>query len=226
MLLPLSPFQFTHPGKGATRPRLFGRGRHPCFNSRTLGRVRLSNHGSARRYSVSIHAPWEGCDLRWSRSFLNIGLVSIHAPWEGCDVRPRLRRLRLPVSIHAPWEGCDMSSTDKRGFELCFNSRTLGRVRLPLSRWRAIGWAFQFTHPGKGATDPPRRPCGAPRVSIHAPWEGCDSQGSSSTHRRRSFNSRTLGRVRQKSRAIKDTSTPFQFTHPGKGATSLSRTRL
>ena len=85
MMMRASSFQFTHPGKGATRPRLFGRGRHPCFNSRTLGRVRLSNHGSARRYSVSIHAPWEGCDLRWSRSFLNIGLVSIHAPWEGCD---------------------------------------------------------------------------------------------------------------------------------------------
>ena len=57
-------FQFTHPGKGATllyRSALGGKRR---FNSRTLGRVRL--HFTADDLllrPVSIHAPWEGCDV-------------------------------------------------------------------------------------------------------------------------------------------------------------------
>ena len=34
---------------------------------------------------------------------------------------------------------------------------------------------FQFTHPGKGATlQKASQGCSA-EVSIHAPWEGCDS---------------------------------------------------
>ena len=80
----------------------------------------------------------------------------------------------------------------------CFNSRTLGRVRLKSRhRWRGRE-EFQFTHPGKGATlyhlfslhNPysfNSRTLGRVRrtihkeveeelnVSIHAPWEGCDS---------------------------------------------------
>ena len=34
---------------------------------------------------------------------------------------------------------------------------------------------FQFTHPGKGATDWQDLLKEACKVSIHAPWEGCDS---------------------------------------------------
>ena len=80
------PFQFTHPGKGATcsHPRMrhspqsfnsrtLGRVRPTrqsiytdlrCFNSRTLGRVRhVTLEGLYSILEVSIHAPWEGCDL-------------------------------------------------------------------------------------------------------------------------------------------------------------------
>ena len=57
---------------------------------------------------------------------------------------------------------------------------------------------FQFTHPGKGATDKNGNGIIDPWVSIHAPWEGCDSW-------QRSMSSPLL---------------LFQFTHPGKGATS------
>ena len=59
---------------------------------------------------------------------------------------------------------------------------------------------FQFTHPGKGATDVPSWGIPDITVSIHAPWEGCD-------HR--------VGRSLTKA-------TKFQFTHPGKGATEIS----
>ena len=44
------PFQFTHPGKGATYTHHGQRGYQPCFNSRTLGRVRLVGHNKARRH--------------------------------------------------------------------------------------------------------------------------------------------------------------------------------
>ena len=100
-------FQFTHPGKGAT----------------TLSEVEEEEE------EVSIHAPWEGCDLD-KRLTKPTRRVSIHAPWEGCDARidqananlssfnsRTLGRVRpecgavveglAAVSIHAPWEGCD-----------------------------------------------------------------------------------------------------------------------
>ena len=78
---------------------------------------------------------------------------------------------------------------------------------------------FQFTHPGKGATGWQALCSSLDQVSIHAPWEGCDfmmvtlynhhnivsihapwegCDRSQLPHHGelRSFNSRTLGRVR------------------------------
>ena len=100
-----------------------------------------------------------------------------------------------------------------------FNSRTLGRVRLSSKllyatrarfqfthpgkgatkstrHTRSIDYQFQFTHPGKGATIPLVRPLLQERVSIHAPWEGCDGRLAEELAPAKSFNSRTLGRVR------------------------------
>ena len=78
-----------------------------------------------------------------------------------------------------------------------FNSRTLGRVRLaPVVATPSAG-RFQFTHPGKGATIGLHSQHRTARVSIHAPWEGCDSPVW----------------FRLSSMVL------FQFTHPGKGAT-------
>ena len=78
-----------------------------------------------------------------------------------------------------------------------FNSRTLGRVRPISFDLYLTDWLFQFTHPGKGAThtDLPRERTGD--VSIHAPWEGCDSQALALQLWLPRFNSRTLGRVRR-----------------------------
>ena len=79
-------------------------------------------------------------------------------------------------------------------------------------------------------------------VSIHAPREGCDSQGARTGDDKGGFNSRTPGGVRRYSsvaRTVADgcfnSRTPggvrlfeslgfnvsggFQFTHPGRGAT-------
>ena len=102
------------------------------------------------------------------------------------------------VSIHAPREGCDVAVGIRDGRER----------------------AFQFTHPGRGATPKRRLLTGAQEVSIHAPREGCDTprhfrcdqpQTFQFTHPGRGATRASLGYV-----VLKD---GFQFTHPGRGAT-------
>ena len=106
------------------------------------------------------------------------------------------------VSIHAPWEGCDNYYGYCNSNPTRFNSRTLGRVRRPRPpQGRRRDTRFQFTHPGKGATNISAEVEHHSRVSIHAPWEGCDPNLSHSLNAQLTF----------------------QFTHPGKGATEPYR---
>ena len=236
-----SSFQFTHPGKGATtalirsgslptsfNSRTLGRVRPllllrisllMSFNSRTLGRVRLQDWEFKNiKPLVSIHAPWEGCDnistngRGRSSSFNSRTLgrvrldptstsdkdkdVSIHAPWEGCDYNTPYEQRKRYVSIHAPWEGCDLIQVVTNLKILRFNSRTLGRVRRSPACPFAVTPTFQFTHPGKGATPFSVRAVVTTSVSIHAPWEGCDTYLKQLGDISGGFNSRTLGRVR------------------------------
>ncbi len=104
----------------------------------------------------------------------DVFVVSIHAPWEGCDSANAAALDRMRVSIHAPWEGCDSMMRRWTYASLSFNSRTLGRVRPTRSVRAMFAIEFQFTHPGKGATNGRRNGRLDGRVSIHAPWEGCD----------------------------------------------------
>ena len=193
---------------------------------------------------VSIHAPWEGCDTS-ALAVVHAIDVSIHAPWEGCDACSPRRFLRqIKFQFTHPGKGATVRTHIKVTIPRSFNSRTLGRVRLPVSEVRictlpsfnsrtlgrvrlsgdacrrryddkfqfthpgkgatavvptipASGNEFQFTHPGKGATQGVSDGARNGAVSIHAPWEGCDAQTSSYGSRKRRFNSRTLGRVRQ-----------------------------
>ena len=215
-------FQFTHPGKGATRLVKFlsDDGYKFQFTHPGKGATAYSRMISGA-YDVSIHAPWEGCDFHCLGQLAIGEDVSIHAPWEGCDeVALDLSRITLVVSIHAPWEGCDVLAAVIIDTISGFNSRTLGRVRRVRALTPSALDVFQFTHPGKGATTfayicvVDRK-----RVSIHAPWEGCDSTPTSSARRVSSFNSRTLGRVRLTLDVLSLNYLQFQFTHPGKGAT-------
>ena len=100
-----------------------------------------------------------------------------------------------------------------------FNSRTPGGVRRTTRTFGEQEVRFQFTHPGRGATEFLLAKTRTSGVSIHAPREGCDSNRDRGKQRGLSFNSRTPGGVRpdfdQKWRA----SSLFQFTHPGRGAT-------
>ena len=83
---------------------------------------------------------------------------------------------------------------------------------------------FQFTHPGRGATESNGLSPHDVRVSIHAPREGCDivfilgpSVGSEFqfTHPGRGATCASFFILRIAS--------VFQFTHPGRGATAIQR---
>ena len=124
------------------------------FNSRTLGRVRLAvGGGEAVTHLVSIHAPWEGCDLMSATFSVKYSLFQFTHPGKGatgltCNVvgdslcfnSRTLGRVRrgAPRQVRDTYRG--------------FNSRTLGRVRLALTPSACSLIRFQFTHPGKGAT--------------------------------------------------------------------------
>ena len=147
------------------------------------------------------------------------------------------------VSIHAPWEGCDPASTIRAMVDYCFNSRTLGRVRLNSEHRTNATSSFNSRTLGRVRRGRPGGVLLAQKVSIHAPWAGCDTFFPVSSlmlccfnsrtlgrvrlfHQRTPktaalcFNSRTLGRVRLGQIRVLISSMKFQFTHPGKGATA------
>ena len=78
---------------------------------------------------------------------------------------------------------------------------------------------FQFTHPGRGATQFFQLGDVEVAVSIHAPREGCDCAPVVAFADTISFNSRTPGGVRLPLSMMSRAPLLFQFTHPGRGAT-------
>ena len=123
-------FQFTHPGKGATRASAQTTSSCSCFNSRTLGRVRqtFTDRFGVNRWFQFTH-PGKGATC-----------ISTTRPSarRGFNSRP-LGRVRLLYYRQL--------TDDYR-----FNSRTLGRVRPSFDMVIPSTLLFQFTHPGKGAT--------------------------------------------------------------------------
>ena len=107
--------------------------------------------------------------------------------------------------------------------------------------------SFQSTHPIRGATSPrsPRRllsiisihaphtGCDSDRaqapeggaISIHAPHTGCDATPSTTAWKSTNFNPRTPYGVRLKHCSKGLLITPFQSTHPIRGATPITRPR-
>ena len=168
-------FQFTHPGKGATSLGVWGAFSRKSFNSRTLGRVRQMQctHREDMVMFQFTHPGKGATESGW-----------MHRLVLPCFNSRTLGRVRLSeqVALHSIFR---------------FNSRTLGRVRRENPAFSTSEFMFQFTHPGKGATAECSHIWIAQKVSIHAPWEGCDSRWL----------------------VLRSFPFLFQFTHPGKGAT-------
>ena len=80
-----SSFQFTHPGRGATASSGRKAGAISRFNSRTPGGVRHHLRQYERRESMfQFTHPGRGA-TRCGRVDVSADVVSIHAPREGCD---------------------------------------------------------------------------------------------------------------------------------------------
>ena len=125
-------------------------------------------------------------------------LVSIHAPREGCDsVWFFCISRRCRVSIHAPREGCDAISVSARytGKRVSIHAPREG-CDFGREDSSQVGRRVSIHAPREGCDRLGGRTTLAPLVSIHAPREGCDDNRLHQTHE-----------------------TPFQFTHPGRGAT-------
>ena len=81
-------------------------------------------------------------------------------------------------------------------------------------------WEFQFTHPGRGATESKKLWSSVLRVSIHAPREGCDWIVSLVSVLTVLFQFTHPGRgATGRYSKLSDDRVKFQFTHPGRGAT-------
>ena len=104
------------------------------------------------------------------------------------------------VSIHAPREGCDEDMDDAIQLELVsIHAPREGCDFLCLGLLEAVV------------------------VSIHAPREGCDSSEMLRSTPMWSFNSRTPRGVRPIHNATTFDVLKFQFTHPARGATVVSK---
>ena len=237
-------FQFTHPGRGATliflcapvvrwvsihAPRegcdclrLVPLRYKPRFNSRTPGGVRrLGYEGYKVTDPFQFTHPGRGATQCSSKGATGNTPFQFTHPGRGATKSS----FRIPgysqVSIHAPREGCDAPLTAPRQRHHRFNSRTPGGVRQQLGDISGGSKQFQFTHPGRGATQSRNRASQGSEVSIHAPREGCDRRDPAVYCSRCSFNSRTPGGVRQVIFLDGSKRDKFQFTHPGRGATAI-----
>ena len=118
-------------------------------------------------------------------------------PSRGATFERIEERRRLFVSIHAPLAGCDANGSSRALSRGCFNPRTPRGVRHTGAYRSVFVFAFQSTHPSRGATWPRR----------------------ASESGRRGFNPRTPRGVRHLYVLTVLLYIKFQSTHPSRGAT-------
>ena len=174
MGLAASIFQSTHPLRGATRyVQMGGYQQHISIHAPLAGCDPWTPNWQ-RRCRISIHAPLAGCDL--CRLF-EVQPQRHFNPRTPCGVRlfyrsniPSCQKFQSThplrgatrgrgssphpriISIHAPLAGCDPRLAAPVRQRADFNPRTPCGVR-PRSGWPCPAtWAFQSTHPLRGAT--------------------------------------------------------------------------
>ena len=173
----LPPFGFNSRTLGGVRREIAPTGRLSWrgFNSRTLGRVRLN----FIPIQFVIHSSFNSRTLGRVRLKVIARLTAEYEfqfthPGKGATSLTLVVQSLSYVSIHAPWEGCDCNTSFASRRRVCFNSRTLGRVR------RNSGVTIDDKHTSFNSRTLGRVRLRAVRVR----------------HERACFNSRTLGRVR------------------------------
>ena len=149
------------------------------FNSRTPGGVRLAKM-TLTEIQREFQFTHPGRGATTSNSPFGRGIrVSIHAPREGCDVATcRADDMTASFNSRTPG-GVRLLYVVISDYHEGFNSRTPGGVRRYLCNKYGLHSKFQFTHPGRGATQ----------------------RYQSETTNLPSFNSRTPGGVRRAARS-------------------------
>ena len=122
------------------------------FNSRTPGGVR-HEHGVLipRLRLVSIHAPREGCDVRFHFLVWVGERFNSRTPGGVRRVRDQGQRRLRRFNSRTPG-GVRRDRLLEEVVLRSFNSRTPGGVRHWLANVALLVVVFQFTHPGRGAT--------------------------------------------------------------------------
>ena len=169
----------------------------PCdFNPRTPCGVRRAPFCPwCGMRQISIHAPLAGCDDKVQAVCVSIH-ISIHAPLAGCDKSCMLVYGVGSISIHAPLAGCDAPAARMERGGYAFQSTHPLRgatIRTGCGRRRT---GFQSTHPLRGATTRCSGGGADNMISIHAPLAGCDRCALAATTVVDDFNPRTPCGVR------------------------------
>ena len=192
---------------------------------------------------ISIHAPARGATYSYKKSIPR-QTISIHAPHAGCDTN-RLRchsgkqyfNPRTPCGVRLEYNRQDVvaekfQSTHPRGVRRLhvnhsraraanFNPRTREGCDAAMMTAAQLGVEpFQSTHPMRGATRTDYAVTAGSNISIHAPHAGCDLETVRDyVCKETDFNPRTPCGVRHKIVTEGIVDTPFQSTHPMRGAT-------
>ena len=216
-----SPFQSTHPLRGATLFPQLGFLVYIDFNPRTPCGVRQECFG------ISLFAfdfnPRTPCGVRHGRTQSKARWTKFQSthPLRGATGRPIDGRNYQRISIHAPLAGCDGLAREECVVEYNFNPRTPCGVRHEQRREYAIMHNISIHAPLAGCDRRsktaargigyfnPRTPCGVRRggilqwcarlpISIHAPLAGCDPRVLTYTKAKKDFNPRTPCGVRRR----------------------------
>ena len=193
-----SPFQSTHPLRGATQAAQGHRAGSKFQSTHPLRGATGSFADLGHSVVISIHAPLAGCDKMPSKRAAPPRKFQSTHPLRGATRRHHRREKRLrnfnprtPCGVRPEAVAAGLPRL------IYFNPRTPCGVRLPYPQKCCGHTGFQSTHPLRGATAVSTKMLRPYRISIHAPLAGCDS-----------------GLLPAFARAIL-----FQSTHPLRGAT-------